>query len=304
MSELSGDLTTLLFSSPFGDDYGFTVRGTAAGSNGSIAIAGSDLVGLNGQIAGSNIWVNSLALTPPPALRIDSIDNAASLANGQIKGTIFGAAIEMAISPGETILVQGAGFGDDAQLLVDGTPIPVLSISPTQIAATFPSGFSGNYAVIGAQSGSVASNQLLVSVAPTSPGIFAANGTGYGQGYILNYDGTLNTPSNPAAPGDRITIYATGVGPVSFTDGYAVTQYPVNLFIDGFYCDGVAAIMEPVAGFPGSVYQLTVYVPNPATLALTNPNLANFVFPPLVPVILQVNGVSSQNGLTISIGPP
>jgi hypothetical protein len=35
---------------------------------------------------------NSLALTPP-ALRIDSIDNAASMANGQI-------------SPGETILVS------------------------------------------------------------------------------------------------------------------------------------------------------------------------------------------------------
>jgi uncharacterized protein (TIGR03437 family) len=271
MSELSGDLTTLLFSSFFGDDYGFTVQGTAAGSNGSIVIAGPDA---------GNIWVNSLALTPPPPLRIDSIENAASWANGQI-------------SPGETILVQDAGFGGNAQLLVDGTPIPVLSVSPTQIAATFPSGFSGNYAVIAVQSGSVASNRLLVSVAPTSPGIFAANGAGYGQGYILNYDGTLNTPSNPAAPGDRITIYATGVGPVSFTHEYAVTQYPVNLFIDETYCAGVAAIMGPVAGFPGDVYQLTVYVPNPA-----------YPFPPLVPVILQINGVSSQNGLTISIGQP
>lgn len=277
MSELSGDLTTLLFSSYFGGDYTFHVAAVAADSNGSTIIAGPDT---------GNTWVNSLALTPPPPLRIDSVVNAASLLNGQI-------------SPGETIFVQGAGFGGDSQLLVNGMPVPVLSIGPAQIAATFPAGFSGTAAVFEVRSGNAASNQLLVSVATTTPGIFAANGAGYGQGYILNNDGTLNTPSNPAAPGDRITIYAAGVGPVSFTDGYAVTQYPVNVFIDGIYCDGVAAVMGPKAGFPGDVYQLTVYVPNTAILFANK-----FTFPPLDPVILQIKGVASQTGLAISIGSP
>lgn len=63
------------------------------------------------------------------------------------------------------------------------------------------------------------------------------------------------------------------------------------MFIDGVYCDGVAAFLGPVAGFPGNVYQLTVYVPN----------LANFTFPALDPVILQMDGVSSQYGIAISI---
>jgi uncharacterized protein (TIGR03437 family) len=140
---------------------------------------------------------------------------------------------------------------------------------------------------------------MLMPVAVTSPGIFSADGTGYGQGYILNKDGTLNTPANPAAPGDRITIYATGVGPVSFTQCCAVTEYPVNVYIDTVYCDGVEAVMGPVNGFPGSVYRITVYVPNPAVLfATTDPG---FAFPPLDGVVMQINGVSSQIGVSISI---
>jgi uncharacterized protein (TIGR03437 family) len=287
MSELPGDLTSLLFSSNFGDDYGFTVRGVAAGSKGNIILAGPE--GVKNQVPSpSNIWVNSLTLAPPPAVRIDAIDNAASLVDGTI-------------SPGETILVQGAGFGSDAQLLMAGVAVPVISIAPTKIIATFPSTFQGTYAFVEVHSGGAVSNQLLVSVVPVSAGLFSANGLGYGQGYILNHDGTLNTPSNPAAPGDRITIYATGVGPVSFNNGYAVTQYPVAVFIDGFYCNGVAAIMGPVAGFPGDVYQLTVYVPIPGNFAPNDPALQNFTFPAQDPVILQIDGVRSQTALAISI---
>lgn len=151
------------------------------------------------------------------------------------------------------------------------------------------------------QSGGASSNQVLIAVAAASPGIFSQDGSGYGQGYILNKDGTLNTPANPAAPGDPITIYATGVGPVSFTQGYAMTQFPVNVFVEGFYAYGVAAVMGPVNGFPGSVYQITVYVPNPAVLTASNPDLKNFKFPPLVGVTMQIDGATSQNGLAISI---
>ncbi len=59
--------------------------------------------------------------------------------------------------------------------------------------------------------------------------------------------------------------------------------------------------MGPVSGLPGAVYQLTVIVPNPATMAASNPNLSNFTFPPQVGVVLQIHGASSQNGLSISI---
>ena len=151
------------------------------------------------------------------------------------------------------------------------------------------------------QSGGLASNQVLLNVTATSPGLFSADGSGLGQGYIVNQDGTLNSPTHPTAPGQKITVYATGVGPVSFTNGYAVTQFPADLYIDGFHCDGLAAVMGPVTGLPGSVYQLTVVVPNPAAMAASNPNLLNFTFPSPSGVVLQINGLTSQDGLQISI---
>jgi uncharacterized protein (TIGR03437 family) len=213
--------------------------------------------------------------------------NAASLLDGPV-------------SAGETVVIRGAGFGSDAQVSMGGITVPLLSVTPTAITATVPAAVPSVAADLVVRSGGTASNHLLIPVAVTSPGLFAANGLGYGQGYILNKDGTLNSTSNPAAPGDRITVYATGVGPVSFTNGYAVTQYPVELYIDTFYCNGVAAVMGPVAGYLGDVLQLTVFVPVPVAL---NPDLVNFKFPPLSQVILKIKGAASQNGVAIAIAP-
>jgi uncharacterized protein (TIGR03437 family) len=236
-----------------------------------------------------NVYINSLALTAPPGLRIDAIQNAASVLDGPL-------------SPGETITVRGAGFGSDSILTIGDSVIPVLSIAGDRVTAVVPANLPNSALAVRVQSGGYASNSVLVPpAANASPGLFSADGSGYGQGYILNKDGTLNGASNPASPGDKITIYATGVGPVSSTNGYAVTASPVSVYIDGFYCDGVAAVMGPVGGFPGSVYQLTVFVPNPASLVANNPNLKDFTFPPLVAITLQVGGGTSQYGLAISI---
>jgi uncharacterized protein (TIGR03437 family) len=288
MSELTGDLSTLLFSSYFGDAEPFAVQGVGVDSDGTVRIGGA--TGQPNQSAPGpmNIWVNSLTLAPPPALRIDSVVNAASVLDGPI-------------SAGETIVVKGAGFASNAQLLIGGAVVPAISTTSTAITAVVPQNIPTGAVEFQVNSGAATSNQVLMPVSATSPGVFSQNGNGYGQGYILNKDGTLNTPSNPAAPGDPITIYATGVGPVSFTQGYAVTGYPVNVTVDGFYANGVAAVMGPVQGFPGSVYQITVYVPNPATLVANNPNLKDFVFPPLVGVVMQIDGFSSQAGIAISI---
>lgn len=283
VAELTGDLSTLIFSSDFGDNETFGVNALAIGSNGSFILGGN--TGLSQPLANQGaIWVNSVVPAPPPALRIDSVVNAASQ-------------LSMQMATGETIAVIGAGFGADAQLTYDGVVVPTISISPTEITALAPvsTGEHSGYTapVIQVLSGGAASNPVLVSGgAIVAPGLFSADGSGIGQGYILNQDGTLNTPSNPAATGDKITVFATGVGPVSFSDGYAVTQSPVSLYMDGIYCPGVAAVMGPVAGFPGDVYQLTMQVPTVNGF---------FPLPPLVPVTLQILGVSSQQGLAISI---
>lgn len=285
LSKLSGDLSRLLFSSYFGDTHKFTVSGVGIGQNGDVLIGG--MTNLTNYTPGQgDVWLNSLALTAPPALRIDSVVNAASL-------------LDYPISAGEAIVVRGAGFGDNTQLLIDGTPVSPISITPTAITLTAPAVLPEAVVTFEVRSGGGSSNSVMMPVALTSPGVFSQNGSGLGQGYIVNKDGTLNSPSNPARPGDKITIFATGVGPMTFTQCCAVTDFPVNVFIDRIYCDGVAAINGPVSGLPGNVYQITVYVPDPAVVfAGRNPA---FTFPPLSPLTLQINGVSSPDGIMISI---
>lgn len=290
LSELSGDLSTLLFSSYLGDTEHFAVQAVAASPNGNIVIGGATGQADSYSSGPMNIYVNSLTLAPPPALRIDSVENAASLLDGPI-------------SAGETIVVAGAGFGNNPQLSIGGTVLTPISTTATSITAVVPQSVPAAAAQFQVQTAGSNSNSVLIPVSASSPGIFAQNGSGYGQGYILNKDGTLNTPSNPAAPGDNITIFATGAGPVSLTQGYAVTGFPVIVRIDGLYADGVDAVMSPAQGLPGSVFQITVTIPNPANLVAANPNLKNFQFPPLVSVVMQIDGASSQNGITLSIAP-
>jgi uncharacterized protein (TIGR03437 family) len=271
VSELSADLSTLLFSSYFGDTHTFAVSSIAIGANGSLVLGGTT-GHVNGEPA--NLWLNSLTLTPPPAFRIDSIENAATVVDGPISG-------------GETILITGAGFGSNAQLSIGGEAVTPLAITPTAITATVPSDLATSAPAVLVRSAGAVTNQVLMPLAVTSPGVFSANGSGAGQGYILNSDGTFNSPGNPASPGSRITVFATGVGPVSFTNGYAVPQYPVNVFVNGYYCAGVAAVMGPVTGLPGNVFQITVYVPARAG----GQNALQ----------IQVNGVYSQNFINISV---
>ena len=56
----------------------------------------------------------------------------------------------------------------------------------------------------------VLSDVVTVPVLPSRPGIFSLDGSGQGLLAILNQDGSVNSPSNPAARGSIVTIYATG----------------------------------------------------------------------------------------------
>jgi uncharacterized protein (TIGR03437 family) len=286
-AELSGDLSTILFSSYFGNAEYFILQSVAAGADGSLILGGATS-NPNGSPAQGTVWVNRVTVAPPQSLRIDSIQNAASRLDDPVSG-------------GETIVVRGAGFDSDAQLLIAGTAVNPITVTSREITAVLPADLAGEAATVQVRSRGLLSNPVLVPVAVTSPGLFSIDRTGGGQGYILNQDGTLNGPDHPAKPGERITIFATGVGPVSFDQTYAVTASPVSVFVDIFYARGVAAILGPVDGFPGDVYQLTVYVPSYPEIVAVNPDLRTFKYPPQVGVVLRIAGRSSQNGLAISI---
>ncbi len=144
VAELSGDLSALLFSSEFGDNEIFGINGLAIGAKGNVVLGGS-------TGPPSNVWVNSLALAGPPSLRIDAIEN-------------FSNGFSDPISGGETILVQGNGFGTAAQLSIGGVATTPISISPTGIVAIVPSGLPGVAATVQVLSGDAASNSVVVAL--------------------------------------------------------------------------------------------------------------------------------------------
>ena len=121
-----------------------------------------------------------------------------------------------------------------------------------------------------------ASLPVTVPVTSSTPGVFAADGSGRGQAAALNQDGTRNAPGAPAAGGSLLTLFATGEGLAS-PSSFRVTVGGVN-----------AEMREasPAPSQPG-VLQVTVVVPSGLTGA--------------APVVLFTGGVSSQVGVTVAV---
>jgi len=298
VAELTPDLSSAVFSTFAGDTRLFNVRSVAPTSDGGVIFAGATIAapyysyaGIYNDLSPGTAQAFVVKAAVQPAMpRIDSVVNAASQ-------------LGTPLSQGSTFTVRGDGFGDDAALTINGNAVPLIAHSRTSLTAAMPTDFAGGGAVtVAVQSGGNTSNPFLAEYLPTAPGMFSADGTGAGQGYILNADGTLNSPANPAKEGAEVTIFATGVGHLSFDNGYAVTDSTPVVSIDSFGAPGIAAVFGPVDGLPGNVYQISVYVPHPAAFADGNPNLKDFKMPPTVPVTLTVNGATSQYGLTLSVG--
>ena len=137
-----------------------------------------------------------------------------------------------AIAPGEIITIFGSAMGPDtlAQLrlnasglvdntlagtrvLSDGVAAPVIYTWNKQLSVVVPYSVAAKTSVaVVVEYAGIASPPVTMSVTPSAPGIFTANGSGTGQGAILNEDGTVNSAANPARKGSVVVIFATGEG--------------------------------------------------------------------------------------------
>jgi uncharacterized protein (TIGR03437 family) len=88
---------------------------------------------------------------------------------------------------------------------------------------------------------SVKSNAITIQITDSSPGLFAISSGGYGPGVVQNYVSASSQPVNslaqPTAPGQIVTLWGTGLGPVPFPDNIAPTPgnvaTPVTVTIGG-----------------------------------------------------------------------
>ena len=193
-----------------------------------------------------------------------------SLAPGSlfaIKGTALAASTQAASPPLPTEL---AG----AQLLMNSTPLPLLSVSPTEIWFQVPFEASpGTTATLTVNYGSpFYSCSLVIPISGRGPLFLPDNG---GNAIFIhqNFSG-LVTPQLPARRGEVVTAYALGLGGVtpSVTTGVPTPldqlhplNWPFACYQGSAFPDG-PPLDVPFAGLaPGmiGVYQVNIRMPDP-----------------------------------------
>ena len=219
------------------------------------------------------------------------------------------------VSAGETVSLFGRGLGPktgkspeldenglvsnylgDTQVLFNGLAAPVLSSSSEQVNVVVPQGVAADTtaSVVLTFKGKVTA-AITIPVTPASPALFTLDGSGQGQGAVLNQDGTLNSATNRARRGGVVTFYGSGFGEwsSSVADGAVIgsvlptPKAPVTVTIGG-----AAAKVLYAGGAPGmvsGVVQINAEVP------------ANISAGDKVTVVVTVGSESSPANVTISV---
>jgi uncharacterized protein (TIGR03437 family) len=186
---------------------------------------------------------------PPTGPLITSIVNAASLGQpdyvspGEIV-SIFG----LSIGPTQPASYQLNSIGDVAsslnglQVLINGVAAPILYASENQLNVVVPFSVVNTPANLDTATFEVQNPAIAASLSASTlwivssvPGIFESGGIGL----ILNQDAAQNAPANPAKQGSIISLFATGVGPMtpaprdgSFAIGTTSTPtLPIQVFL-------------------------------------------------------------------------
>ena len=285
----------------------------APGTSGSMSLPYGVAVDGNGNVFVAEAGNAVVRKLNPHPFSIGAIANAATIQpfaappSGEGDATI-------PISPGEIIVLFGTGLGPDTLVSnklgsdgkfgtslagttvnIAGIDAPIIYTSSTLVAAVVP------YAVDGRTTADVyvtyQGNKSLVNtvqVAPSAPGLFTLDSSGAGNALAVNFsNGQLNTPSNPANPGDFLILYATGEGqttPVGVDGQLAPSPAPIPTHTVAATVNGIPASVTYAGGAPGIV----------AGVMQVNLQIPNGVPPGAATVKLLVNNVYSP-GVTINV---
>lgn len=290
-------LTPISGSTPASLSVAVNPTGLAAGTyNGTVTVTSA------GASNSPQTVAVTLVVTPATLPVPTTVVNAASgipgaLAPGEIisiYGTYLGPAkgVGLIVSGGK-VQTTLAGI----QVLFDGLAAPLLYVSSGQINAVVPFELNGRFQTrMQVSNNGTVSSTLDLAVTPAAPGLFTLTQNGMGQGAILNSTGNVNGTNSPAAKGSIIVLYATGGGettPIGVTgavtpiDGTGLKQISgVTVMVGGQAATVLYAGSAP--GFVEGALQINVQLP------------AN-VLTGQLPVLMMVNGGSSQPGVTVAV---
>lgn len=218
------------------------------------------------------------AAVAPPS--ISSVVNAADGTQPVAPGgliTVFGSQMSPVNMATQTVPLPTA-LGDSC-LSINGSPVPLLFVSGSQINAQLPFTVSGSASLTIHTPGGV-SNGFSFPVQAAAPSVFLSGTAGpeTGLATILRADNNqLITPTNPIHPKDTVIIYLTGMGATlpEVTAGLAAPSNPLAYAaIPATVTLGGQGLNVLYAGLvPGEVgvYQINATVPSSVPLGLSIP---------------------------------
>ncbi|HXP87700.1 MAG TPA: hypothetical protein VN841_23405 [Bryobacteraceae bacterium] len=205
------------------------------------------------------------------------------------------------VSPGGLITLFGTGLGTQTaqaqslpfpttlggvQMTVNGVAAPLYSVTPSQISGVVPFATTGTTATVVVTVNSTKSNSVDVPLANTAPGIFSLAQNGIGDAAILHANYQVVNAANPAAPGEIVQVYLTGLGATTPTvpDGaaaptkpLAIANSPVNVYVGGLLVTNVQ--FKGLAPTLAGLYQLNIQIPanvGPGDLSLAVQTVEGF----------------------------
>ena len=197
---------------------------------------------------------------PIPAILTGGIVNAATpavsgLAPGAL-ASLYGDQLSNGVEGAQNVPVPINLAG--AAVIVNDRPAPVIYASPKQINFQIPFDVAIAFASIHVDRDGLKGNTVLVEVTPAAPGIFVAT----------HADGSLVSTAKPAAAGEVIVIYASGLGAVN-ADVQAGQASPADIpattkAMPLVSIGGIPATVQ-FSGLTGNfvgLYQINVQVPS------------------------------------------
>ncbi len=227
------------------------------------------------HFAGYGGLVSTLSPTATLSPRVFGITNSAfGPAGGRIAGaeliSIYGPHIGPAIPvtavPGASGMMPRSLGG--VQVSINGSPVPLLYVSDSQVNAVTPLFLSGTTALVHVTLNGASTADFAAAVLNAIPEIFRS---GDGTAAAVNQDGTINSPEHPAPQGSIVAIWATGVAPLGSTQDGLIAASAADFGCCEILAPGPANVVYGgvAPGIVAGVVQINFQVPVQPGLVVT-----------------------------------
>jgi uncharacterized protein (TIGR03437 family) len=296
VAELSAAGDTLVFSSFLGGTGNDFVESVAVNCVSGLVVAGT---------SGSNNFPATVGTAVLNYAAGDTTGFVAQVAAGAASTTVAAGGVVNAatsssapVSPGSLISIYGTLLGSGvagasstplatslggATVTINGTPAPLVYVSPGQINAQLPYEIPAGTASATVTAGCGTSAAVPFQVVPAAPYLLLGAD---GSALVQHQDFTFNAQNNPAKTGSVIVVYLIGIGPLDNAvatgaaapaDKLSSATLPVKVTIGN--SDTAVKFLGLTPGFVG-LAQANLVVP--------------VLSPGKYPIVITVNGVDSN----------